>query len=91
MTSLRAERALPARLLQLLRDHWVIENKVHRVRDVSYHKDQGHGRKIGQPLVWARHLAMNLFRKQGFRYMPDGWRYSSAHLKRVVQWITHPA
>ncbi|MDP9310216.1 MAG: ISAs1 family transposase [Chloroflexota bacterium] len=88
VTSLSRQQAGPRAILQLLRDHWVIENKVHRVRDVSYREDQGHGRKSGQLLAWARNVALSVMRMHGIRYIPDGWRFGSAHPDRVLMWLT---
>jgi hypothetical protein len=89
VTSLRYDQADADTLLRLLRDHWVIENKVHRVRDGGYMEDQGHGRKIGQALAWARNVAMSLMRNHGIRYIPDGWRIGSAQPQLMLQWLTH--
>ena len=44
ITSLTADEAGPVSLLQLSRDHWGIENKLHYVRDVSCREDQ-----VGKP------------------------------------------
>lgn len=88
VTSLTAEQASADRLLHMLRQHWVIENRIHWVRDVSYGEDRLHGRRIGQALAWARNIAISLLRKEGFSYIPDGWRYGSAHPRAVLSWIT---
>ena len=88
VTSLAPEQASAARLLRMLRQHWVIENRVHWVRDVSYGEDRKHGRRIGQALAWARNTAISLLRREGFSYIPDGWRYGSAHQQVVLSWIT---
>jgi predicted transposase YbfD/YdcC len=40
VTSLPPERATPARLLELVRGHWAIENKSHWVRDVTFDEDR---------------------------------------------------
>jgi predicted transposase YbfD/YdcC len=45
ITSLAPEQADPARLLALTRAHWVIENKVHWVRDVTFDEDRCRVRK----------------------------------------------
>lgn len=71
VTSLQRDQADAGTLLRLLGDHWVIENKLHRVRDGGYAEDQGHGRKIGETLAWARTVAISLIRHHGIRYIPD--------------------
>lgn len=87
VTSVAAEGAPPAKLLQLLRQHWVIENRVHRVRDVSYDEDRSHGRQRAQVLAWVRNTAISLFRWRGFRYIPDGWRWTSRQPQAALQWL----
>lgn len=87
VTSLPRAQAAPHTLLRLLRDHWVIENRVHRVRDGGYAEDQGHGRKIGQALAWARNVAISLMRHHGMRYIPDGWRLGSAQPQVFLRWL----
>lgn len=89
VTSLSSQQAAPRDILRLLRDHWVVENKVHRVRDVSYGEDQGHGRKIGSLLAWARNAAISIMRRHGVKYIPEGWRFGSAHPNTVLTWLTH--
>jgi predicted transposase YbfD/YdcC len=88
ITSLDAHAASAGRILDLLRCHWIIENRVHYVRDVSYGEDRLHARKTGQVLAWARNIAINLLRSKDFRYIPDGWRFASAHPRTVVRWLT---
>ena len=88
VTRLPREHGTPSDILRLLRQHWVIENKVHRVRDVSYHEDQGHGRKSGQLLAWARTAAISMMRVHTVKYIPDGWRYRGAHPDGMLAWLT---
>lgn len=88
VTSLTPEQAPVPELLRLLRHHWLIENQVHYVRDVSYGEDRLHARRIGHTLAWARNLAMSLIRQHRFKYIPDGWRFASAHPQTVLGWLT---
>jgi hypothetical protein len=44
------------------------------VRDVSYAEDRLHGRKIGLCLSIFRNEFINLIRRQGYPFIPDGWR-----------------
>ena len=87
VTSLPPAQADPNTLLRLLREHWVIENRVHQVRDGGYAEDQGHGRKIGQTLACARHVAVSVSRHHGMHSIPDTWRLESAHLHLLLQWL----
>ena len=77
----------PAQLLRLVRQHWVIENRVHYVRDGSYGEDRSHGRQRAQVMAWVRNTAISLFRWRGFRYVPDGWRWTSAHPEAALRWL----
>jgi hypothetical protein len=87
VTSLTAQAASPNEILRLVRQHWVIENRVHHVRDVSYAEDRSHGRQRAHMLAWVRNTAMSLFRWRGFRYIPDGWRWTSAHPDAATRWL----
>jgi hypothetical protein len=53
ITSLRPEEASAARLLELVRDHWQIENRLHYVRDVTLREDACRVRKGTAPQVLA--------------------------------------
>jgi len=67
VTSLSPERADPARLLQLVRGHWEIENRVHWVRDVTFGEDRSQVRTAGSPhsLATMRNLAIGALRLAG--------------------------
>ena len=62
-----------------LRGHWSIENSVFWVRDVSYSEDRNHARIIAPALSTIRDVAINLIRNEGFKFIPDAWRFLSAH------------
>ena len=53
LTSLPPEVATPQRLLQLNRDYWGIENRVHWVRDVAMGEDRSRVRKGSLPRLLA--------------------------------------
>ena len=53
ITSVGRERADAARLLELARGHWGIENGLHYVRDVTLGEDACRVRKGGAPQVLA--------------------------------------
>jgi hypothetical protein len=53
ITSLGPERANAARLLELTREHWGIENSSHYRRDVTLGEDQSRVRKGSAPEVLA--------------------------------------
>lgn len=69
-----ADQLSPALVANALRYHWTIENGLFRVRDVSYNEDRSPARIIAPVLSQLRNAAINLIRREGYRYIPDGWR-----------------
>jgi predicted transposase YbfD/YdcC len=68
ITSLSAREAAPAHIAAYLRGHWVIENKVHWVRDVTFREDASRVRTGSRPRAMAtlRNLAAGLIRQAGY-------------------------
>jgi len=68
VTSLNPERGTPARLLDLVRSHWQIENKSHWVRDVTFDEDRSQVRcgNIPQVMAALRHTTIGLLRWAGY-------------------------
>ncbi len=64
ITSLRPDQITPQRLLQLNRDYWGIENRVHSVRDVALREDRSRIRKGALPRLLAAisNFALSLLR-----------------------------
>ncbi len=64
VTSLRPDQITPQRLLQLNRDYWGIENRVHYVRDVALREDRSRIRKGALPRLLAAisNFALSLLR-----------------------------
>jgi len=77
ITSLNAQQATPAQLLQRVRSHWSIENRSHWVRDVTFDEDRSQVRTGQGPRMMAilRNLAIAIIRLLGFDYLPRGLRY----------------
>jgi predicted transposase YbfD/YdcC len=67
VTSLSPQRATPARLLELVRGQWQIENKSHWVRDVTFDEDRSQVRcgNIPQVMAALRNTAIGLLRWAG--------------------------
>jgi len=67
VTSLSPEQISPENLMQIARGHWVIENRVHYVRDVTLGEDASQIRKGNSPQVMAafRNLVLTLLRRAG--------------------------
>lgn len=67
ITSLGPEKANPAQLIKLWREHWHIENKLHWVRDVTFDEDRSQVRTghIAQVMAAFRNAAISLMRLLG--------------------------
>lgn len=65
ITDLPPGAASPARLLELNRGHWGIENRLHWVRDVTFDEDRSQVRRGHGPQVLAalRNFAIALLRR----------------------------
>ena len=69
ITSLPAERADAARLLEIWREHWGIENRLHWVRDVVFGEDRSQVRTGSAPQLLAalRNLVIGMLRLGGVK------------------------
>jgi predicted transposase YbfD/YdcC len=67
ITSLSFEQARPARLADLIRSHWTIENGLHWVRDVTFGEDASQLRTGTAPQVMSslRNLAIGVLSRAG--------------------------
>jgi predicted transposase YbfD/YdcC len=80
VTSLPRLRANAAALLKLSREHWSIENKVHRVRDVTFGEDActvASG-NAPQTLAALRNALVTLLRKNKFSNLARALRRFAA-------------
>lgn len=89
VTSLSPQKGSPARVLELNRNHWSIENKVHWVRDVTFDEDRSQVRKHSGPQVMAtlRNLAISMFRLAGVDNIAQGIRSCSWNRNRTFRLI----
>ena len=87
LSSLSAAQATAARLLELNRGHWEIENRVHYVRDVSFDEDRCRIRTGSAARVMAtiRNLIIRIFRLMGFQYISEGVRHFAMRLELALQ------
>lgn len=53
ITSLTSQKASARKLMDLIRDHWKIENNLHRMRDMAFDEDRATIRKGNTPQVMA--------------------------------------
>jgi len=88
VTSLSAQEADSAQLLQLVRAHWGIENGLHYRRDDTLHEDRC--RLTGQgahAMAVINNLVLGLLRRRGVRNVPDARRYCQSNLQEAITLI----
>ena len=81
ITSLTPHQASPARLLDLNRSHWGIENGLHYRRDETLREDWCHLKGGQAPRVMAviNNLIIGLVLHLGWSNLPEARRYFDAH------------
>ncbi|MFE1522323.1 ISAs1 family transposase [[Kitasatospora] papulosa] len=85
VTSLTAEQAAPARLAQLVRDHWKIES-LHNIRDTTFAEDASQLRTGNAPRAMAtyRNLAIGALRTVGTKNIAAGLRRNARDPRRPL-------
>lgn len=80
ITSLSAEQASPAQLLNMLRSYWRIENNLHYPRDVTLHEDQTRFKKhsAAHNMAIINNLVLALIAKSDFPFVPSARRFFAA-------------
>jgi predicted transposase YbfD/YdcC len=88
ITSLSPERADAARLLELSRAHWGIENRLHWVRDVTLGEDACRVRTGAAPQVLAacRNAVLTLVRRLGLRVV-EGIEHFQEHRRAALNLV----
>jgi predicted transposase YbfD/YdcC len=81
ITSLSLARADAAFILDRVRNHWIIENGSHYIRDVTFAEDQSQVRTGAHPQVMAtfRNTAISVLRASGERNIAAACRRLAAH------------
>jgi hypothetical protein len=81
LTSLPAAVAPPMRLLELVRGHWGIENKLHWRRDALLHEDSCRTKSslLGQALACLNNLVIGLVTRLGWHNLAQARRHFAAH------------
>lgn len=89
ITSPDRERADAARLLDLIRSHWHIENRPHHVRDVSLGEDASRVRTGSSPAVLAalRNAAVHLLEGADAPSKASAMRRFAARLGEAISLI----
>lgn len=92
VTSLHPSEASAAQVEALWRGHWTIENRVHRVRDVTWGEDASQMR-IGhapQALAALRNGLLSLLRALGWTQIADATRHYGAYVQRAISLLSNP-
>ena len=92
VTSLPPREASAAQLEALWRGHWTIENRVHRVRDVTWGEDASQVR-VGhapQALAALRNGLLSLLRACGWTQIADAIRHYGAYAHRAIHLLSSP-
>jgi predicted transposase YbfD/YdcC len=89
VTSLAATQAQPAELAAIIRGHWLIEDQLHWVRDVTYDEDRSQVRTGNGPRVMAslRNLAITVLRLTGETSIAAALRHNARRPGRPLQTI----
>lgn len=89
VTSLTATQTAPARLAELIRGHWSIEDRLHWVRDVVYDEDHSQIRTGNGPRIMAclRNLAITILRLTGTTNIAAALRHHARQPHRPLQTI----
>ena len=87
VTSLAATDAHPGQVADWLRGHWHIENRLHWVRDVTFHEDLSQIRTRGGPQVMAtlRNATISLLRLAGHSNIAAALRYHARDHQRPIK------
>lgn len=90
ITSLSHEHCSPQKLLAFMRSHWHIENRLHYVRDVTFHEDACRIRHTKRQRVLAtlNNLVIGLIHQCAqFDYIPEARRYFAVNYDDAFQLI----
>lgn len=90
VTSLDAQQASPERLMELVRNHWHIENKLHYRRDETLREDwchlrMGHAQRM---MASINNLMLGLLAKHKVSNVPKARRRFSAYWNEALELIT---
>jgi hypothetical protein len=87
LSSLSLQKTPPARLLDLVRKHWAIENRLHWRRDVTLKEDACQTRTAAAPSLLARlkSTVLSLMDRLGVSNVARQSRYFDAYVEQALQ------
>jgi predicted transposase YbfD/YdcC len=89
ITSLAAVQVSPAELAAIIRGHWMIEDRLHWVRDMDYDEDRSQVRTASGPRVMAtlRNLALTILRLAGHASIATALRHQNRRPDRPLRTV----
>jgi hypothetical protein len=92
ITSVPRERAGAQALLELIRDHWGIEDGLHGVRDGTLREDASRIRKGSAPQAMAilRNIVVFLFKRNGYENNAAATRHYGCHPGETLEILSTP-
>ena len=92
ITSLGPAEANAARILELVRGHWGVENGLHYRRDVTFGEDKCRMKayRAGQALAIVNNLTLGLIRHAGWTNVAEARRHYQAHIRKAWKLIVQP-
>jgi predicted transposase YbfD/YdcC len=90
VTGLDWNQIRPARLAEIIRGHWAIENRLHWIRDVVFTEDHSQIRTGNGPAAMAtlRNFAVSRHRLNGATNIAAACRHTSRHPSRATALLT---
>jgi predicted transposase YbfD/YdcC len=85
ITSLSRQQASPGKILQIRRQHWLIETGLHYRRDVTFHEDATRMTigAAGRNLATVHNLVLGLIKRDGHRNAAQARRYYEGHIQEA--------
>ena len=90
-TSLSRDQVAPARLLDMIRSYWCIENNLHYARDVTLSEDRTRftHKNAAHVMACINNLVLGIFAKhQRFRFVPSARRFFDANPLEAVTLVS---
>jgi len=89
ITSLTEDEADDKMLLDIIRGHWTIENKVHYVRDMAFDEDRSQIRTGNGPRVMAtiRNIVLSILRLLGVANITECLRKNALNHSRIFRML----